>query len=56
MTDIQKEKVDEIKRSLDRVYLYTDAVDCVVITGSKNGDLVTYDIYSNGWVNKISRR
>nr|DAG72057.1 MAG TPA: hypothetical protein [Caudoviricetes sp.] len=53
MTDIQEEKVDKIKRSLDRVYFYTDAGDCVVITGSKNGDLVTYDIYSNGWVKKI---
>ena len=53
MTDIQEEKVDEIKRSLDRVYFYTDAEYCVVITGSKNGVLVTYDIYSNGWVTKI---
>ena len=52
MTDIQEEKVDEIKRSLDRVYFYTDTVDCVAITGSKNGVLVTYHIYSNGWVTK----
>lgn len=52
MTDIQKKKVDEIKRSLDRVYFYIDTVDCVEITGSKNGVLVTYHIYSNGWVTK----
>lgn len=45
MTDIQEEKVDEIKRSLDRVYFYTDTVDCVAITGSKNGVLITYHIY-----------
>lgn len=53
MTELQKEKVDEIKRSLDKVYLFTDTYDYVVITGSKNGNLVTYDINNNGFVTKI---
>ena len=50
MTNIQKKKVDEIKRSFSKVYDYVSTSAFVEISGSKYGDLVTYRVYNDGSV------
>lgn len=50
MTDIQEEKVDEIKRSFSKVYDYVSTNAFVEISGNKYGDLVTYRVYNDGSV------
>lgn len=50
MTDIQKKKVDEIKRSFSKVYDYVSTNAFAEISGNKYGDLVTYRVYNDGSV------
>lgn len=50
MTEVQKKKVDEIKRSFSKVYDYVSTNAFVEISGNKYGDLVTYRVYNDGSV------
>lgn len=50
MTDIQKKKVDEIKRNFSKVYDYVSTNAFVEISSNKYGDLVTYRVYNDGSV------